>query len=297
MTWKTCSWHNMKSKRLVDFTSKLYFTNLIVICIVNIVLTISNICLNAITILAYLKSKELKKRKSYFLIALLSFNDLTIGVLGTPSVVALVLRDLLQNGDCSVDISFELTAGSLSAFSFSTLFVLNLERYLCIAHPFFNRNHMTKSKLFGMASILWGLSLLLIFSKLFMDTVVRYTRTIVIIIMVILSACMYNSIYRNSRKTAQVRRSQTGQRSLRRSIQDLKLAKSCAIVVSFAIVCFIPYSVTSFLRPKADDLIIAMSSFWATTFAMAASSINSIIFFWRNRILRRQAKRVLKCKA
>ncbi|XP_028418630.1 neuropeptide FF receptor 1-like [Dendronephthya gigantea] len=295
MGWKSCTWHDTEFKRLVSSTSKLYLTNLIVICVVNILLTISNICLNTITILAYFKSKELKQRKSYFLIALLSFNDLTIGVLGTPSVVALAVKTLVKDDECTVDILFELTAGSLSAFSFSTLFVLNLERYLCIAHPFFHRNHMTKPKLFGMVSLLWASALLLIFSRLFIDTVMRYTRTIVIIIMVILSVSMYISIYRNSRKTTQLYRSQRHLRAS--STQDLKLAKSCGIVVTCTIICFTPYAMTSFFKPKADDLVFAMASVWATTFAMAASSINSIIFFWRNRILRHRAKRVLKCRA
>ena len=297
IVWKTCVLYDTEFKRLVGSPSKSYFINLVFVCIANILLTVSTIFLNTITILACWKSKELRKKKSYFLIALLSSNDLMMGVLGSPSVVALMVKTLMQNCECATFILFELTASGLIAISFMTLFLLNLERYLSIVRPFFHRNKVTKLRLFGIALVLWSLALLLTFSRLFVDTAARYIRTIAIIIIVILVVCMYMSIIHTCRKTAQRCRSQHELRNqTARNIQDLKLAKSCAIVVCCSIICFIPFSVTSFLRPQGNIVVFAVA-FWSNTLAIAGSSINSVIFFWRNRVLRNQAKRILNCQA
>ena len=297
IVWKVCVFYDTELKRLVGFPSKAYFINLVFVCIANILLTVSTVSLNTITILACWKSKELRKKKSYFLIALLSLNDLTIGVLGNPSVVALLIKTLTQNFECTTFILLELTASGLTGISFTTLFLLNLERYLSIVHPFFHRNEVTKLRLFGIALVLWSLPLLLMFSRFFWDTLARYVRTMAVIVIIILSVCMYVSIFHTSRKTAQLCRSEREYRNwVVMNKQDFKLAKSCAIVVCCSIVCFIPFSVTSFLRPRGNTVTFAVA-FWCNTLAMAGSSVNSIIFFWRNRVLRHQAKRILNCTA
>ena len=290
--WKICVVYKTEIKRLVGFPSKPYFINLIFVCFANILLTISTIALNTITILACWKSKELRKRKSYFLIALLSLNDLTIGILGGPSVVTLTVKTLIQKSHCTTFILFEFTARGLIGLSFTTLFLLNLERYCSIVHPFFHRAEVTKLRLFGMTLVLWSLAILLLFSHFVLDTAARYVRTLSIIIIIISSLCMYASIYRTSRKTVQVCRSHRELRNwAARNILELKLAKSCAIVVGCSIICFVPFSVTSFLRPQGDTVTFAVG-LWCNALALAGSSVNSIIFFWRNRVLRHQAKKI-----
>ena len=291
--WKSCVLYDTEFKRMVSFPSKPYFTNLVFVCITNILLAISTVCLNTMTILACWKSKELRRKKSYFLIALLSCNDLTIGVLASPSVVALTVKTLTQHFHCSASILLELTASGLIGISFTTLFLLNLERYLSIVHPFFHRAEVTKLRLFGIALVLWSLAILLMFSRFILDNVARYTRTIAIIVLVVLSVCMYVCIFRTSRNTVQACCSHRELRNwAAKNMLELKLAKSCAIVVCCSIVCFVPFSVTSLLRPRGNTVTFAVS-LWCNTFAISGSSVNSVIFFWRNRVLRHQAKRIL----
>ena len=285
--------YEAKFKRMIRFPSKSHYTNLVIVCIVNIFLTVSTISLNTITILACWKSKELRKKKSYFLIALLSLNDMAIGFLGNPSVVAIMVKTLLLNYECTTFIIFELITTALVAMSFTTLFELNLERYLCITYPFFHRNEVTKPRLFGIALVLWSFAILQTFLRLFANTVARYVTTVTIALFIASLVFMYISIFRNCRKTVHICPTKN---KATKNMHDFKLLKSCAIVVLCSTICFIPFSVTRFLKPETNIAVYA-AAFWSNTLALAGSSINSIVFFWRNVALRYQAKAILNCGA
>ena len=292
---KTCVFYDTEFKRMTRFPSKIYFVNVIVSCVANILLALSTISLNAITLMACWKSKKLREKKSYFLIALLSLNDLTFGLLGSPGVIALMIKTLLKTEECTSYFVVKLIASCLLAMSFATLFLLNFERYLCIAHPFFHRNKITKLRLFGTALVLWTVAILAVLLRLYMDTATRYLTTVALIFLIVLSGCMYVYIFHASRKTVNVNRLQTRTTT---NMQDYKLAKSCAVVVCCSIVCFIPVSVTSILKLRnREDEVVFAAAFWSYTLLFAGSSANSVIFFWRNRDLRHEAKKILNCKA
>ena len=108
----TCIFHSAEFKTLGRYPSKFHFVNTILICVVNILITVSTITLNAITFIACWRSKKLKQKKSYFLIALLSLNGLTIGVLGNPGVVVLIVKTLLRTkfNECATFILIQLVA-------------------------------------------------------------------------------------------------------------------------------------------------------------------------------------------
>ena len=161
-----------------------------------------------------------------------------------------------------------------------------------IAHPFFHRNEVTKLQIYATSvgsvdachttcafSIIYG-------------TTTRYLKTLAIIISIVLSECMYTYIFHASRKTARVGRSRLNW--IARNTNEYKLAKSGAILVRCAIVCFIPVSVTGLLKAEGDAVMFAVA-FWSQALSFAGSSVNSVVFFWRNRDLRREAKKLLKC--
>ena len=163
----TCIFYNAEFKRLGCYPPKFHFANAILICVVNILITVSTISLNAITLMACWRLKKLKEKKSYLLIALLSLNDLTIGVLGNPGVIVLHDCETLQKtkfNECATFILIQLVASCLIAISLTTLFLLNLERYLRIAHSFFHRNEVTKLRICATALVLWMLAILLVLS-------------------------------------------------------------------------------------------------------------------------------------
>ena len=60
---KTCVFYDAVFKRLARFPSKLYFANAILNCVINILLTVTTISLNATTLMACLRSKKLKTKE------------------------------------------------------------------------------------------------------------------------------------------------------------------------------------------------------------------------------------------
>lgn len=289
--WQICSFHQRKFQLPLGFPSKAYYINYVITCIVNILLTISTVSLNTVTILAYWRSKELRKKTSYFLIMLLSFVDLATGLLGNTCFVLLSIKILMNDPDCRVYIFLENISLSLAGMSFMTLLLLNVDRYICIVHPIYHRNKVTKFKLFISAVVLWSCAVASTLLRLFLNKVGRTLTSIVISVTFIAFIYIYATIFRTSRKVRRTSERNTTD-SIASNAQDLKVAKSCAIVVGCTFLCVIPFSVTNALAPFT--FLTFSLAYWSCTLGLSSSTLNSLIFFWRNPALRTEAKLLLR---
>ena len=72
-------------------------------------------------------------------------------------------------------------------------------------------------------------------------------------------------------------------------IQNIKMTKSCGIVVGLTFLCNVPYAVTNSL-PTSD--ISSLLGLWSTSSALGALSLNSLVLFWNNPVLRKEAKKL-----
>ena len=153
--WEICSFHNDEIPMIIRIPSDVYYINFLIGLIFNIFLTVSTIFLNSVTILAYAKSALLKSKKPYFLIMLLSVNDLLVGLFGNGSFVMLLVTLIIGYARCEINILFHYACFCSVAMSIMTLFGLNIERYLSILHPFYHRTKVTKPKLLKMIVGLW----------------------------------------------------------------------------------------------------------------------------------------------
>ena len=288
--WKICIFYGREIQLPLAFPSKAYYINYVITCIVNIILTFSTTLLNTVTILAYWKSEQLKRKTSYFLIMLLSCVDLTTGLLGNSSFVLLSVKVLMHNPNCKIYIFLENISLSLAAISFMTLLLLNIERYLCIVHPFFHRNKITKLKLFIGAVVLWCCGIASTLLRLFVSTIGRILTTLVILVTFTAFVYIYATIFRISRKRRKI--SKRDDLDNNPNLQDLKVAKSCAAVVGCTFLCVIPFAVVNSLAPFT--FLTYSLAYWSSTLGLSSSTLNSLIFFWRNSILRAEANKLLR---
>ena len=74
-------------------------------------------------------------------------------------------------------------------------------------------------------------------------------------------------------------------------LQNIKMAKSCAIVVALVFTCNVPMAITKLL-PQSN--ILSLLALWSGTVVLSASSMNSLVFFWKNLALRKEAKQLFK---
>ena len=126
--WEICHFYTEEIRMVAGFPSNVYYINYIVGVIFNTFLAISTIFLNSVTILAYRRSAFLRSKKAYFLIMLLSVNDLLVGLFGNGSFVLLLLTIIIGYRKCEIYAVLIFTSFCLAAMSVMTLFgqILNV---------------------------------------------------------------------------------------------------------------------------------------------------------------------------
>lgn len=283
--WQSCSLHNAKYAMVLNFPSQKYYNNYVIGLICNIIVIISTIFLNTVTILAYWRSARLRAKTSYFLVLLLSVTDLITGVIGHPIYVLTLALTINGSPNCTIHIVHEIVTFSTGGMSFTTLLALNLERHLSIVYPIFHRTKMTKQRITALTAVLWSNSVGLTLLYPSLGDVARPLTSLSISLAILTTVYMYVSIYLANRRTMHSSRARENQV---KQLQNLRMTKSCAIVVVCTIICYLPFAVIRSLQ--RNFFATLFMELWGKTLTLISSSLNSIVFFWRNPILRQEAR-------
>ena len=234
----------------------------------------------------------------------LSLNDLAIGVICGPLYVAVFARELLlAKSTCFLNEIRTVVHLIIGGCSLKTLITMNFERYFAIVHPIFHRTKVTKGRLLKCLIVLWLFTTAIVVALLFYSIVVlvKFLTVEMLLIMAAL-VYIYTRIYftsrrsfENFRKTNRSNSSsqdQGTQSERKQNLRNIRLVKSCFYVVVCYCICFLPFTVLNdnFLNNNHGKLIRP----WLLTLNLSNSTFNSLIFFWRNKLLRREAQRVLK---
>ncbi len=115
------------------------------LCAENGLFMIAGIFLNSVVIISLWRSK-IGKKPCYFMIRILSCFDLVVVTVTHPllllSTTTMYLGDV---SDLRENISIHICV-LLQGFSWASLFVLNVERFLAITYPFFYKRVVTKER-------------------------------------------------------------------------------------------------------------------------------------------------------
>ena len=279
---------------LVGIPSNGYYISLVLLCIINILLALSTIILNGITILVYWSASHLNKKTSYFLIMLLSLVDLGVGLLCNTTFVIWTVMEMSPRGTCFIRFLSTKLSYALAGSSFSILFLLNVERYMAIVHPIIHRNAVTNTKVLVAVVIMLLFNLLRIPVTWSLERSLESTlTTIVIVVSLITLVFMNGKIFQTGRKSLVTSAMTSNEMRQRRRLRTMKLAKSTLIATGCYLTCCIPFAVTDPLLAKNQTYFLYISYTWSVTFFFASSLVNSVVFFWRSSILRNEAKKVL----
>ena len=178
---------------------------------------------------------------------------------------------------------------------------MSVERYLALKYPFFHHTAVTKTRL-------------LLFLAFFIITIVSvspllylYPKTVGnAFIVVFTSLFLFLFIYLNyniliiAKSKREVENSTTTDEQKTRNKRKLncKNISTCSIAIGCFFVCALPLIIYSVLRSTGTFLTerdINLNRFWAVTLANMNSTLNCLIFFWRNSILRREGIKTVKC--
>ena len=303
---KNCFVIQDEVKMVVDFPSPNYFVNHVIACVVNAILAIITILLNSITIIAYWKSSELKKKVSYFLIMVQSSINFGVGMVCSSLFTSLLASELVRTGKCELVFATRKMIMLLSGFSISMLFAINIERFLGIVYPMLHRTKLTRKKFLIFIFCMWSSWIIMLCASFIKQRAFGFFFMANITLLSAVSVYIYGRIFLAARLSHRIVRSQNvptrddnvsprNPKELngkRRSLQDIKLAKTCFVIVVCLFVSLMPTAVTSFLNIRAFEYIILRT--WDVTFLLMNPSLNSVVFFWGNRRLRNEAKANLK---
>ena len=293
---------------ITEFPSSGYIINQILVCVVICLLIIPTVLLYSISILTISKCTQLKEKVCYYLILVQSVVDLTVGVITAPVFTAfIIVFYILGNSNCILYVLNHTLAYLPMGLSLVTLCALSFERYMGILHPLIHRTKVTKKKL---SLVVYCATFVIVFlppgTFIASPYVFDWTCISFVLICVIFITFVYTRIFLTARKNLRpqnkpgdsANRQNSDDLSLkRRFLKELKLARSCFLVVCTFGLCFLLVILMS--SPLAivlqdEEYLGRIVWIWTIPAGILNASLNSIIFFWSRPMLRIEAKKVLK---
>lgn len=274
----------------------------LLLCFLNVCLMVAGVFLNSVVIISIWRSSQLRKKRCYFMILVLSCFDLPVVAVTHPVLTSSTIFLALGQYDTVGGVACKLyICVTLQGFSMLALFVLNLERFLALSYPFLHQAYVTKRRLILFLAILTIIPTCLIALSQF------NLRTLGnLLVIVYLSVFLLLLIYLNCKmfiiatlKRAKETGAMPGNQQCKISKKHFKTYSTCSLAVACYCVCFCPQLVYSTLRltviPSSDDSQVELFRLWTFTFISLNSTLNCLIFFWRNSVLRCEGIKTVKC--
>lgn len=276
--------------------------NTLFLCFLNLCLMVAGIFLNSVVITSIWRCSQLRKKRCYFMILLLSCFDLPVVAIAHPVLISSSIFVALGQYDWVGGIACELyICATLQAFSMLALFVLDVERFLALSYPFFHHAYVTRRRLVLFMAIL----------TIFPTTLIALSQLDVkrlgnLIGIIYVSAFLVLFAYMNC-KMFIIARSKRAKTDATPSNQKWKIFKmhcktysTISLAVACYCVCFCPQLVYSTLRLTSklsafDDSQVELFRLWTFTLMALNSTFNCLIFFWRNSVLRFEGMKTAKC--
>ena len=270
------------------------YIQLIFLCFVNVFFTFIGIILNSLVIISFWKSSQLRKKLCYLLTMVLSCVDI-LAILGnhpflaTSAILFLTEKyDLLRTFDTYMKIS-----SMFFAFSLLTLLVMSFDRYLSTAYPIFHRKSVTKNRLLALLAILFILEMILLSISLIGRVFSYHVKCIIFLTILSPPFIFVNiklfKIVRKMRKNNVISPKVTTMVKLK-SISSCLLALACLVLLFIPTGIYIAYNYAE----GSTSVNVLISGTWASTILSMNSTFNSLIFYWKNKILRTEGMKMLK---
>ncbi len=265
------------------------FIQLIFLCVVNIIFTFSGSILNTMVIVSFWKSSQLRKKLCHLMIMVLSCFDLASVVTNHAGLLLYLIFWSTEDYDSLPKVKFYLEYFvTFVGSSFIVLLVMNYERYLGTYYPFFHRTSVTRSRMLTLLAIL----------LIFQNTLFMISRNDLVIsgsLISKISAVLYLPLLYLNFKLFKISREVL--RRKERVRINLKGISSCLLAVACLVVLLIPtfvYAVFSSITENKQALNRRLAFVWVATIYTMNGTFNSLIFFWKNKVLRIEGIKILK---
>jgi uncharacterized membrane protein YidH (DUF202 family) len=291
---------------ILDYPSDGYVKSQVITSVAMCVLMIPIVLLNGITILTIWKNEQLKAKVCHFLVLILSVVDLSVGLLTLPLFSYLNLSEVYGSQDCRLNFVFSTLAFIPWGLSLAALCALTFERYMSVIYPIPHRNYVTKKMfliyigcVFLVTAILAPLSVAAamfyyIFCAIYaIVPMLLHTYCYTHIFFAVRKRLQQDNCNQNSDQLQTEGNSSNGA-GRKYSMKEIKLAKSCGlVVVTFYVFC-IPGEFLNIYYLEKDLVTYRVVISWYAAALGVNTIINSVIFFWTRPVLRKEAFKTLK---
>ena len=229
------------------------------------------------------------------MIMVLSCFDFLVVITKHPlSIVHLVLWLNEEHHLVTVTEIYRHFSDLFIGFSIIALLVMNIERYLGVYYPFFHRTSVTRRRLLTLLAVLCILPIILFMISL-NDLVISFSVGLIIFFAIVFPPIIFLNykLFKISRK---VRRDNTASPEPSTLHVNLKNIHTCLLAVACLVLMYIPtfFFIAFNIVEKSTSENTTVSRFWSVTVATTNSTLNCVIFFWKNDVLRREGKKILK---
>ena len=268
---------------------------LIFLCVVNTIFTFPGIFLNTLVIASICTSSQLRKKLCHFMIMLLSCFDLVAVVTNYPGILVYLISWLREDYHLLLKMNILLKCVVVFlGFSVDVLLVMSIERYLGVCYPIFHHTSVTRRRLLALLAILLVFHTTLHVISI-NDMIISRALVLIISFIVAFLPLLYINfkLFKISREVRQRKQKSPG----KRTTISLKRISTCLVVMTCLVVLSIPtsvYIVFNINNENKQATNVMLSCIWSTTICAMNGTLNSLIFFWKNKVLRTDGLKILK---
>ena len=284
--------------------------NAVLLCVINVVFTFVGTFLNSVVIMSLCNS-QLRRKLCYFMILVLSCFDLAVVVIFHPLIILeTILRWLYMTSYCSIKV---LYLEHLFAFSLTALLTMTLERYLAVVYPFFHDISVTKSRLL-VVFVLMQLPFGIPYFSFLNESLETYIEACLLALIGAVFSVTYFFNYKIFSTVERLRQRvainlgtyDSEEENIRVKKHNFSLGKvsTCLLAVVCLSVCYFPTVVICILKltrvfgrnDEDNNRTLIVVRLWEDTFLTMNSTLNCLIFFYKNSALRRRGIKIMgKC--
>jgi hypothetical protein len=211
-------------------------------------------------------------------------------IMGSPSCIALYVTRI---------IGFLLFFYSMTALA-----VMSFERYMGVLYPFVHRVEVTKGRLLkgfisfcclqtlSLGAFLWVREPRIAKGVFSANLLFFLAFTTFVYVKIFRYYCIKTKRNHPGRENDNVARDSAGKRV--QFLKELKIAKSCFLVVLSNLVCCLPSIIYFAIVSASPKFHVITVRKWLYILSMFNSTANSLIFFWRNKELRTEGLKQMR---
>ena len=265
----------------------------IFLLVVDVIFTVAGTFLNLLVIVSFWRcSPYLRKKLCNFMIMVVSFCDFFVVITNYPTLILrLVWWFKEKNSLLAIALIYDHISNVFISISIMALLVMSLERYLGAYYPFFLRTSLTRRRLLTLLAV-FSLIPIAVHMISANDWITSFAMVLGIFVLIVFPPFWFFNyklfmISRKVRHDLANRRQNTASPEISTLHVNLRNTSSCLLSVG----CLGFVNTTSFLyigfnfaeKPTSENTTFAL--YLTNTVASANSSLNCLIFFWKNDVL------------